>query len=210
DASASTGISDYPNYGWYSIGTAYVDGGHVIFRGTLDGQNHMIRNFTISYRGGNGNPAGIDPGHNGKSNDGLFGYAIRASFKNLGIQLAPAGIIDVSTGGSGYGPVGGLVGMADFCTVTNCYVTGNASIAGAQYTGGLMGKALHSTISKCYSSLTPAAGTYAINSGSDAGGLIGWTLNSDISDSYSSSSVLGSVSLGGLIGMMNTSSVKTS
>ena len=39
-------------------------------------------------------PHGIDPGRNGKSNDGLFGYAIHATFKNLGIQLAASGIID--------------------------------------------------------------------------------------------------------------------
>ena len=210
DAATSTGISDYATYGWFSIGSSYVNGGHVIFRGSLDGQNHVIRNYTSTYRGGNGNPTGIDAGHNGKSQDGLFGYAIRASFKNLGIQLAAAGIIAFESPGNSYGPVGGLVGMADSCTITNCFVTGNASIVAGQYTGGLVGKAMNSSISKCYSALTTTGGTYAINGGSDAGGLIGWALYSDISDSYSSSSVQGSVSVGGLIGMINTTSVKTS
>ncbi len=210
DAATSVGISDYATYGWFSIGTAYVNGGHVIFRGTLDGQNHMIRNFTSSYRGSNGNPAGIDAGRNGKSYDGLFGYAIRANFKNLGIQLAAGGINAFESQGNGYGPAGGLVGLADSSTITNCYVTGNASITGSQYTGGLIGKALHSTISKCYSALTTAGGTYGIKSGTDAGGLIGWALLSEISDSYSSSSVIASVNVGGLIGTINTSSVKTS
>ena len=57
DAAASVGISDYATYGWYSIGATYVNGGHVIFRGSLDGQNHVISNLTTSYRGSNGNPA---------------------------------------------------------------------------------------------------------------------------------------------------------
>ena len=106
DAATSTGISDYATYGWFSIGTSYVNGGHVIFRGSLDGQNHVIKNFTTSYRGSNGNPAGIDPGHNGKGYDGLFGYAIHATFKNLGIQLAATGINDFATRWQRYGPVG--------------------------------------------------------------------------------------------------------
>jgi hypothetical protein len=61
------GISDYGQYGWYSIGSRYVDGGHVIFRGSLDGQNHVIKNFTSTYRPSNNPlPAGIDPGRYAK------------------------------------------------------------------------------------------------------------------------------------------------
>src|SRR5688572_29758484 len=189
DAATSMGISDYATYGWYSIGSFYVNGGHVIFRGSLDGQNHVIRNFTSSYRGDNTNPTGIDPGHYGKSYDGLFGYATRATFKNIGIQLATRGITDRDPDGNAYSSVGSLVGMADSCTITNCFVTGNASIAGGQNTGGLIGKVMNSTISKSYSALTPVAGNYAIVSGADGGGLIGWSLNNQISDCYSSSSV---------------------
>lgn len=210
DAAASVGISDYAFFGWYSIGSTYVDGGHVIFRGNLDGKNHVIRNYTASYRTGNSIPTGIDAGHNGKSIDGLFGYAIHANFKDLGVQLAPTGLNGVSPDGNAYGPVGGLIGLADSCNITNCFVTGNASIISGQYTGGLIGKALNSTISKCYTAIAPAVGIYGIVTASDGGGLIGWTFKSEISDSYSSTSVLGSVSLGGLIGMMNTTSVKTS
>jgi hypothetical protein len=210
NAASSIGISDYASYGWYSIGSSYVNGGNVIFRGSFDGQNHMISNLTISYRGSNGNPDGIDPGRNGKSCDGLFGYAAHATFKNLGIILAASGIVDLAPDGSGYGNVGGLVGRADTSTITNCYVIGIGSITGGQNTGGLIGSVRYSTISKSYSALTPIAGTYAILSGTDAGGLIGWALSSEISDSYSSSSVIGAVDVGGLIGVINTTTVKTS
>lgn len=208
NAAANVGISDYKDYGWYSIGSSYVNGGKVEFRGSLDGQNHVIKNLTITNRPeSDPPPPGIDAGHFGKDWDGLFGYAVRATFKNIGIQLAATGINDNAPDG-GYGSVGSLVGYADSCTVSNCYVTGNAVIGGVQYTGGLIGKALNSTINKCYAALMPPAGSYAINSGGDGGGLIGWALKSEISDSYASCSIVSGGAAGGLIGNMNTSTVK--
>jgi hypothetical protein len=210
NAASSVGISDYSQYGWYSIGSRYVNGGHVIFRGSLDGQNHVIKNFTSAYRpSGNPLPAGIDPGRNGKSTDGLFGNAIGATFKNIGIQLATAGIKDFVAAGESYGFVGSLVGLADSSTITNCYVTGNAGISAGQNTGGLIGAAYNSNINKCYAALTVATGNYAITSGTDAGGLIGTALKSNITDCYASCSVMGSVSVGGFIGNVNTCTIKT-
>ncbi|AEW00027.1 hypothetical protein A4D02_29180 [Niastella koreensis] len=207
--SASVGIADYKDYGWYSIGTRYVNGGHVIFRGSLDGQNHVIKNLTCLYRD-NSQPTGIDAGHNGKSNSGLFGYAIHSAFKNIGIQLAATGINEMSQDGSaGLGYVGSLVGYADSCTITNCYVTGTATLSASQYTGGLLGTAQNTTISKCYAAITAPAGSYAI-SASTAGGLIGTSYISDISDSYATGSVTGGVDVGGLIGTLNASTLKNS
>src|SRR5688572_20787550 len=106
DAAASMGIADYATYGWYSIGSFYVDGGHVIFRGSLDGQNHVVKNLTSSYRGSNVNPPGIDPGHFAKNHDGIFGYATRATFKNIGIQLATRGLVGRDQDGNAYSNVG--------------------------------------------------------------------------------------------------------
>ena len=206
NAAEKTGISDYGTKGWYSIGSTFVNGGNVVFRGTLDGQNHVIRNFTSSYR--TQLPDGIDANRNGKAFDGLFGYAARATFKNIGIEIAPAGINDVASDGSAYG-VGGLIGLADTCTVINCFVKGAAAIKGGQYVGGLIGRARFSSISKSYSALTPAAGTFGVN-GSEAGGLIGSLANSEVEESYSTSSVIGSGNLGGLVGSLNTSNIKTS
>lgn len=206
---ASVGISDYRDYGWYSIGTKYVDGGHVIFRGSLDGQDHVIKNLTCLYRD-NSQPTGIDAGHNAKSNSGLFGYAIHATFKNIGIQLAATGINEMSQNGSeGMGSVGALAGYTDSCTFTNCYVTGAAIIKASQYAGGLIGTAQNATISKCYAAITAPAGSYAISSGG-AGGLIGTAYSDDISDSYAACSVMGSVDVGGLIGTANSCTVKNS
>jgi hypothetical protein len=212
NAAASTGISDYNQFGWYSIGTKYLNGGNVVFRGSLDGQNHVIKNLTSLYRSGNAMPVGIDTGrHAYKGTDGLFGWAVGATFKNIGIQLAATGINDFSTTGDGYGYVGSLVGSADSSTtVTNCYVTGNATVGGIQHTGGLIGGIKNSTISKCYVALTTTAGNYAIMSGSDDGGLIGSANLCSISNSYASCSILGAVNAGGLIGSINSCSVKSS
>jgi hypothetical protein len=208
NASAITGISDYTTYGWFSIGTSYVNGGHVIFRGSLDGQNHIVKNFTMIYRGNNP-PPGIDAGHVGKSFDGLFGYAVHATFKNIGIQLAATGINDVAIDGSTYGSVGALVGRVDSSNITNCYVTGNGFVTAGQNTGGLIGRANNTTITKCYSTLTPAGGT-AIRSLSNGGGLIGGANQCDIADSYSTCSISGAVDVGGLLGSLSTSTLKTS
>lgn len=210
NAAASVGISDYSQYGWYSVGSKYVNGGNIVFRGSLDGQNHVIKNFSTKVRPGSIPPAGIDPGRNGKEGDGLFGYAVRATFRNIGIQLAPAGINDLTQDGDGYGAVGSLAGLVDSSTITNCYVTGNTAISGIQFTGGLIGKAQYSTISKSYAALTPSSGSYVIKAGSYGGGLIGWALFSDITDCYATASIISSTDVGGLIGAINTCNVKTS
>ena len=210
NAASNVGISDYNQYGWYSIGSRYVNGAHVIFRGSLDGQNHVIKNFTSSYRpSGNPPPAGIDQGRNGKGTDGVFGNAIGATFKNIGIQLATSGIKDFVAEGEAYDYVGSLVGLADSSTITNCYVTGNAIISAGQYFGGLIGAARNSTISKCYAALTAPTGNYALTSGATGGGLIGQAYNNTISDCFASCSIIGGVDMGGLIGQANTCTIKT-
>ncbi len=210
NAASSVGISDYAQYGWYSIGSRYVNGAHVIFRGSLDGQNHIIKNFTSAYRpSSNPQPVGIDPGRNGKGTDGVFGYAISATFKNIGIQLGASGIKDFVAQGEGYDFVGSLVGLTDSSTITNCYVTGNAGITAGPSSGGLIGAARNSNITKCYATLTVPAGNYAITSITDAGGLIGSAYNSNITDCYASCSVNGSVNAGGFIGAANTCMIKT-
>jgi len=208
NAAATTGISDYAGHGWFSIGATYVNGGHVIFRGSLDGQNHTIKNFVSIYRGNNPNPDGIDPARNGKNTDGLFGYAIGATFKNIHIQPGTAGIADFTPDGA-YGNVGALVGLADSSNISNCRVTGTSLITGGQYTGGLIGKAMNSQVAKCYVTLTPATGSYALITGGDGGGLIGSVFGSQVSDSYASGSLMGAGTIGGLIGSANTTNVNS-
>jgi hypothetical protein len=205
NANDNTGIGDYSTNGWYSIGSHYVNGGNIIFQGSLDGQNHVIKNLAIAFRGDSQPfPDGIDTkNHVGKSNDGLFGMAVKARFKNIGIQLGGdiAGIqADASNAG-----VASLVGYADTCTFSNCYVTGAGTISGTSDIGGLIGVVRNSTVSKCYSSITHASGTFSVING---GGLIGNAYTSTISSCYSSSDLSGNANIGGLIGGVATSTVQ--
>ena len=210
---SASNISDYGSYGWYSIGSQYVNGGNVIFRGVFNGQNHTISNLSIGYRGQtNSQPNGIDSGHQYESTAGLFGYASNAILKNVTIQLAVAGINGLSIDSlSGFGPVGALVGRADTCTIANCKVAGmNTGIRAFINGGGLIGNASSCTISKCSAALTHSTGNYAVFANSNVGGLVGRAGLSTISDCYAACDVLGATTVGGLIGELNSSSIQTS
>lgn len=209
DANANdiVGIDDYNAYGWYSIGGHYVNGGNIAFRGSVDGQNHVIKNLSIAFReDAHVQPDGIDSVmHSGKTNDGVFGYAIGGRFKNIGIQLngGISGILGTSLNGG----VGALLGRGDTCTISNCYVTGTGTISGGVDVGGLVGVLRNSTLSKCYASVSHNPGSFAVVNGS---GLIGNLNFSTVTSSYSTSDVTGNNGIGGLIGGIVTSTVQNS
>jgi hypothetical protein len=209
DANANdlVGVDDYNAYGWYSIGAHYVDHGNIVFRGSIDGQNHVIKNLSIAFReDAHPQPNGIDSViHTGKSNDGVFGYAIGGRFKNIGVQLA-GGIVGVQ-GTSVNGGVGALLGRGDTCTISNCYVTGTGTISGGLDVGALIGRLNSSTATKCYASISHSAGNFAIVSGS---GLIGNVYSSAITSSYSTCDVTGNSGIGGLIGGVTSSTIQSS
>ncbi len=207
NADATTGISDYDTYGWYSIGSHYVNGGHIIFRGSIDGRNHVIKGLSIAYRGsGAVMPAGTDTvPHSGKSNEGIFGYAIGGRFKNIGIQLA-GGIVGISSD-EARGGVGALVGYADTCKFDNCYVTGTGTVSGGQDVGGLVGALRTGIATRCYSSITHSSGNFAVING---GGLIGSAYFSTITSCNTNADVTGTYTLGGLIGSVSTCTIQNS
>ena len=144
----------------------------------FNGNNHIISNLAI----------------NNVSNNnciGFFGYISNTSIKNLGLT-------NVNISGNYY--VGGLVGHADYSTISNSYFTG--SVKGKlRYTGGLVGYAYISTISNSY-----ATGSV---SGSYVGGLVGYADSSTISNSYATGSVSGSY-VGGLVGYADYSTISNS
>jgi len=207
NADGTTGISDYDTYGWYSIGSHYVNGGHIVFRGSLDGQNHMIKNLSIAYReSAVPMPAGMDTiPHSGKSNEGLFGYAAGGRFKNIGIQLS-GGIVGISSD-EDRGGVGALVGYADTCTFDNCYVTGTGPVSGGGDVGGLVGVLRTGIANRCSSAITHTSGNFAVVNG---GGLIGSVYFSTITSCNANADVTGTYLLGGLIGNVSTSTIQNS
>ncbi|MEN6308312.1 MAG: GLUG motif-containing protein [Anaerohalosphaeraceae bacterium] len=126
------------------------------FRGTFDGNHHVIRNLTYS------STTAI-------TNIGLFGIANGATIVNLGLEN-----INFSVAAQ---YVGGLAGQLMSCTVTNCFTSGAITNSNTKElcVGGLAGYQHNGTITSCHSAGT-VVGTMPSSSYSwnvYAGGLVG-------------------------------------
>ena len=138
-------LSGFNGGEWMPIGY-FADsiGNPGAFIGAFDGQGFVIRNMTITTIT-NDNPY--------IHSFGLFGYAIGAMMKNVGLE--DTSIIVSST--SGIQIVGGICGYTDSSTISNCYNTGDASVTAnsqpdkdAVRLGGVCGSSVSSTISNSY------------------------------------------------------------
>lgn len=160
-------LSGYAN--WEPIG-----GGSSDFRGTFDGNGHVIRNLKIDRA----------------SEDyvGLFGRTYSATIKNVGLEN-----VDVKGGNNTGGLVGYTCDNITISNISNSYVQGNVS--GKQNTGGLVGyNYKSSTITDCY------ANVKVTGTDSCTGGLVGCNSSSTITNSYAQGTVLGKNYTGGLVG----------
>ena len=139
------------------------------FTGIFYGNDFTISNATI----------------NAPSYGGLFGYL------GEGGEIWDLGVENSNV--SGY-YVGGLVGRASGCTISNCYATG--TIGRGYSTGGLVGYSSGSTISNCYS--TDAS--IDVDGYNFGGGLVGYSSGSTISNCYATGTIDGGAYAGGLVG----------
>ena len=201
-SSSDTGYDTYASStansgaGWLPIGPNSSNE----FSGSFNGQNYTISDLYIDRT---------------TSYLGLFGIADNAEIKNVGI-------VDCNITGVEY--VGGLIGVIESGTVTNCYSTG--SISGTQSVGGLVGS-IGGTVTNCYSDVTVNIGIVLTNSfgglsgvlvsdgiinqsyatgninslGPTVGGLVGNTAGL-ITNSYAIGNVTGTDSIGGLVGFV--------
>ena len=183
------------NGNWVPIGTDSSS-----FKGTFDGNGHVISNLTI------GNPT-LDY-------QGLFGYAgSNSTLKNVGLE-----------GGSvtGQNIVGCLVGYVQG-SITNCYVTGD--VTGQGSVGGLVGSS-QGSITNSYStgtvtstedvagglvggaqgSITNCHATGDVKGRVYIGGLVGSSQGS-ITNSYSTGDATGTNYVGGFAGVAVSSSI---
>ncbi len=143
---------------------------------TFNGNSYTITNLTL-------NMSDFD-------NVALFGKANNAHIMNLGL-------INVNV--SGYHATGGLVGLNEGGTITNCYISGTVTGTG-NYTGGLVGDN-QGEISNCYS-------TGNMSGGYSTGGLVGLNINGTITNCYNTGSVTATEHCtGGLIGTNYTSTI---
>jgi hypothetical protein len=176
-ASGGAGYSKWGTAGWLPIGT------NTPFRGGFDGAGYKITGLWI-------NRSNVDIG--------LFGYAYDATIKNLGLEIAAAGI-------KGYNGTGGLAGSLHNCIVERCYVTGNIS-ATYTYVGGITGRQYGGSIDHCYTSCN------VTTTSSYAGGLVGYQSEGLITNCYTTGNINGYSLVGGLIGYISAykSSIITS
>ncbi|MET3602066.1 MBG domain-containing protein [Martelella mangrovi] len=170
DASATAGLND--GAGFEPIGTYRTR-----FKGTFDGDGHVITGLTI----------------NRSDTDyvGLFGYA------GSGSILRNVGLVGGSVSGSGY--VGGLAGY-NYGKISNAYATGSVS-GGSYYVGGLIGYNFDGKISNAYATGSVSGGSYYV------GGLVGFNDDGTISNAYATGSVSGGGDVGGLVGFNNDGTI---
>ena len=205
-AEGGAGYAQWGSSGWLPLFQDEYD----YFSGTLDGDGYKISGMWINR-----------PEH-GHNYAGLFGYLKFAHIKNLGIELAPAGI---------YGDVrvGSLAGDAVNTTITNCYTTGKITAVN-DYVGGLLGMNTSSTVQNCYfagnvsgtrqigglvgnnrssSTIRNCYATGNVTSGNNIiGGLVGENKSSSIiENSYATVNVKGNTFVGGLVGSNETSAI---
>ena len=161
---------------WTPIGDNHTNSNASRFRGSFDGNGHIIKNLEINSEA---------------EFLGLFGETINATIKNVGLE-------DVNFNCTAT-RCGTLVGYCNGASsvVSNCFSTGNISVSsygtGTVYAGGLLGScAGRGTIDSCYSSCDVTSSSYA-------GGLAG-NSNGRVSNSFSTGNVSGGNS-GGLIAL---------
>jgi len=168
------------------------------FSGVFDGNNNSISNFTYS-----GNPMAC----------GFFGWVRGPGAEILNLNLIKSNIsggaffTGALAGGVEFGRIyncnvddvnvngnlmtGGLTGLCNNTTISNCHTTGN--VTGEDDTGGLVGFNLETgVITNCYT-------TGTVDGNSTAGGLVGRN-DGAVSDSYSTGNVYGDNDVGGLVG----------
>ncbi len=160
------------------------------FKGTFDGQNHVIANLVLS-----GNYA--ENGWTSKKNYGLFGSINSAEINNLIVENADFSDLEESEN------VGAVVGGAHVSKLNNVTARGHLIIKGSCYVGGVVGKS-YASYDNCH---TEADDTSLITvSWQYGGGVIGFNGEGNYTISNCSSNIdlfataLGYSGIGGIIG----------
>jgi hypothetical protein len=177
---------------WTPIGMHPTSGNRVSLKGIFDGNGYTVSNLKIT--------------QTDLLSAGLFGYVRNAEIRNLTLDESCS--ITLSASGNRELSVGGIAGRLEGSTVTDCHFHGTILVTGTgtrTAAGGIAG-------SNTYKSVV----AYCSNSGvveglSSVGGIVG-VLEESLSkgnliknsENRAGSRVLGTASVGGICGMMNS------
>ena len=175
-AKLTTDIQLSENWTPFAPGDGYISNA---FGGTFDGNNHTIKNLTVT------------------NGDGLFASVNGATIKNLKVEGTISN--NDSTG------VGGIVGKTQgTVTIKNCAFSGNVSSENNKSSagvGGIVGIVNNGKLllENCYS-------TADVRSGNCAGGILGRVTakGTTIKNSFSTGAITGKAK-GGIVGSMTSS-----
>lgn len=174
----------------------------VEFKGTLNGNNHVIRNLTVSETG---------------FNAGLFLFST-AIINGLGLVNADIRLVSNELN-QVY--VGGLMSTNNDGVIVNCFITGKVSVSSGNNVtetviGGLVGENT-GIISKCYTAVkVSGVGTNEnlISIGGITGTQSDGTLQEKITNCFAvgsvTSNVQGNINIGGLVGFVDAGSIDNS
>ena len=162
------------------------------YTGTFDGQNHTVKDMSITEQG---------------NSSGLFGYINNATIKN--IKITGAITITAESYTEGYGSI---VGRMEHSTVTNCHSSVNITIDSTMestagncigHIGGIVGKMheANSAIANCSYSGTIELNDKPVNV---AAGIVGYAINTTlpitncsftgtINSTYSGKTIIGGI-----------------
>lgn len=160
---------------WTPIGT---DG--ALFSGTFDGGGHTISGLYLATT---------------SNYVGLFGVTTEnASISNVTVA-------DSYLSGNNY--VGGVIGIVNGGTITDCHNTESVCVSGTEYVGGITGKVYGGVVKNSYN-IGSVSGTYHV------GGVIGYTSNATVTDCQNTGRVNGTNYVGGITGEVDGGVVKNS
>ena len=171
---------DLEGHDWTPIGSGYNS-----FQGHFDGDGYTVKGLKVNIQASN------------TVYVGLFGCVVSGTLRNLGVWLAPDGIV-VSSSEDHLLYAGGLVGgiySSDYTTIVirNCYVeaegNGAIRITGNRYlrAGGIAGISSVGLITHCYATVDVEAKSN--DSFVQVGGIAGYA--QDISYAYATGKVEG-------------------
>ena len=167
---------------WDPIGDADFFDGIITesFSGILEGNGFVIKNLKIN--------------NTSKTSIGLFSVIENAQIKNIGIENINININKPNA--SGPFAIGGLTGVSESSTISNCYTTGSITAIGKEIMGGgMIGSSSNGEIKNCYSDVDVSIEN-TIFSYFTAGGFIGFS-GSNITNCYATGDVYGTYGTAG-------------